>query len=93
MQGKTAKTVVGQHHWVDWSECRRCCENDTRSWCLEKLRIWPQRPITRRHNDDDDCLLMCGYILDAVRVWVWRESGRISTDLNPYSAELHEIGL
>jgi len=54
MTRKTAKVVVGQHHWVDWSECRRCCEDDTRSWSLEKLRIWPQRSMTMRHNDDDD---------------------------------------
>ena len=54
MQRKTSKAVVGQHHRVDWSEYRRCCENDTRSWCLEKLRIWPQRSMTMRHDDDDD---------------------------------------
>ena len=46
MQWKTAKAVVGQHHWVDWSEYRRCCENDTRSCTrLEKLRIWPQLTV------------------------------------------------
>ena len=54
MPRKTAKAVVGQHHWVDWSEYRRCCENDTRSWCLEKLRIWPQRSMTMRYYDVDD---------------------------------------
>ena len=37
MQSKTAKAVVGQHHWVDWSEYRRCGENNTRSWCLDEL--------------------------------------------------------
>ena len=54
MPRNTAKAGVGQHHWVDWSEYRRCCENDTKLWCLEKLRIWPQRSTTMRHDDDDD---------------------------------------
>ena len=54
MLRNTAIVVVGQHHGVDWSEYRRCCENDTRPWCLEKLRIWPQRSTTMRHDDDDD---------------------------------------
>jgi len=26
MSRKTAKAVIGLHHWVDWSEYRRCCE-------------------------------------------------------------------
>jgi len=53
MQRKTDKAVVGQHHWLDWSEYRRCCEDDTRSWCLEKLRFRPQGSMTMSHDDDE----------------------------------------